>query len=111
MGQNYNCEVLPSDYRFQRDPAGGLTIYKPVISVHRTSQPADQAVEGFLIRRSGCLEEILKITSSGGGAKEASQGGDDMVLDQDMFVLVKHIAKELLMRMYHVYDTQAGGEY
>lgn len=108
MRQTYNCEVLPSDYRFRKDPTGSLTIYKPVISVHRASQPAAQAVEGFLVRRCGSNEEILGTTSSGRGTKEAPQDGDDMVFALDMFGLVKHIARQLCMSLNHIYDTQAG---
>ena len=105
MGKSYSCDVLPSDYRFRREP-GGLTIYKPVITVRRTSQPPEHAVEGFLIRRWGSYEEVIKTTSSGGGPREASQGDDDMVLNEGMFTVVKKVARELRMELSHVYDKQ-----
>lgn len=108
MRQTYTCEVLPSDYRFDRDPAGGLTIYKAVISVRRTSRVPKKAVEGLLIRRWGPHEEILTTTRSGGSANDASRGGDDMVLDQEMFGLVKHVARQLRMSMKVFYDARAG---
>lgn len=85
-----------------------MTIYKPVITVHRTTNPPKQAVEGLLIRRFGRYEEILTTTSSGGGTNDASQGGDDMVLNQDLYVLIKHIARQLCMSMRHIYDARAG---
>lgn len=48
-------------------------------------------------------------TSSGGGVREVLQG-DDMVLSEDMYTLVKHVARQLCMTMNHLYDKQGGSK-